>query len=102
MLRFILNRLALIIPTFLGISILSFSFIRLLPGDPVDVLSGEHTMSAERHAQLLHQFGLDLPIWQQYLNYIWAALHGDLGTSLSNHHPIMDQFLILFPATVEL
>ncbi len=102
MLRFLLNRLALVIPTFIGITVLSFAFIRLLPGDPVDVLSGEHTMSPERHAELLHQFGLDRPIWQQYFDYVVQALQGDLGNSLSNHHPVMQQFLQLFPATVEL
>jgi dipeptide transport system permease protein len=102
MLRFILNRLVLVIPTFIGISILSFGFIRLLPGDPVDVLSGQHTMSAQRHDELLHQFGLDRPIWQQYFDYVWHALNGDLGVSLSNHHSVMQQFLQLFPATVEL
>jgi dipeptide transport system permease protein len=102
MLRFILNRLALVIPTFIGISILSFGFIRLLPGDPVDVLSGEHSMSVQRHDELLHQFGLDRPIWQQYFEYLWRALNGDLGISLSNHHPVMQQFLQLFPATIEL
>ena len=102
MLRFILNRLALVIPTFIGISILSFSFIRLLPGDPVDVLAGERSMSAERRAQLIHAFGLDRPIWQQYLDYLWHALHGDLGSSITDAHPIMGEFLTLFPATVEL
>jgi dipeptide transport system permease protein len=102
MLRFLLNRLLLVIPTFLGISILSFSFIRLLPGDPIDILAGERSMSAARRAQLAHQFGFDQPIWQQYLDYLWRALHGDLGVSLSDAHPIMGEFLTLFPATVEL
>jgi dipeptide transport system permease protein len=102
MLRFILNRLALVVPTFLGISILSFAFIRLLPGDPIDVLAGERSMSAERRAQLIHQFGLDQPIWQQYVDYLWKALHGDLGTSLTTAHPITGEFLTLFPATIEL
>ena len=102
MIRFILNRLVLVVPTFVGISILSFGFIRLLPGDPVDVLSGEHTMTPERHAELLHQFGLDRPIWQQYAEYVWRALNGNLGVSMSNHQPVMQQFLQLFPATIEL
>ena len=102
MLRFILRRLLLVIPTFLGISILSFSFIRLLPGDPVDVLAGERAMSAARRAMLEHKFGLDQPIWQQYFEYLWHALHGNLGVSLSDAHPIMGEFLTLFPATVEL
>jgi dipeptide transport system permease protein len=102
MLRFILNRLVLVIPTFIGISLVSFGFIRLLPGDPVDVLAGERSMTAERRAQLLHEFGLDQPIWQQYLQYVWRALHGDLGTSLQTTHSITGEFLTLFPATIEL
>ena len=102
MLRFLLRRLALIVPTFVGISLLSFSFIRLLPGDPVQTLSGVHSMSPERYAALIHQFGLDRPLWQQYLEYVWRALHGDLGTSISTTHSILSEFLTLFPATVEL
>ena len=102
MLRFILNRIILVIPTFIGISILSFGFIRLLPGDPVDVLAGERSMSAARRAELIHAFGLDQPLWKQYLDYVWRALHGDLGTSITNAHSIMGEFLTLFPATVEL
>src|SRR5579871_6559019 len=102
MLRYILNRIVLIIPTFIGISILSFGFIRMLPGDPVDVLAGERSMSAERRAQLIHAFGLDRPLLVQYLDYIWRALHGDLGTSLHTTHSITGEFLTLFPATVEL
>ena len=102
MLKYILNRLLLVIPTFIGISILSFSFIRLLPGDPVDVLAGERSMSAARRLELLHVFGLDQPIWKQYLDYLWRALHGDLGTSLTTAHSITGEFLTLFPATVEL
>ena len=102
MLRFFLHRLGLVIPTFFGISLLSFGFIRLLPGDPVQVLSGERSMSQERYDQLIHQFGLDRPLWQQYVDYVWKALHGNLGTSVSTAHPITQEFLTLFPATVEL
>jgi dipeptide transport system permease protein len=102
MLRYILNRVALVIPTFIGISVLAFGFIRLLPGDPIDVISGERGISAERRALLMHQFGLDRPIWDQYFDYLWRALHGDLGTSLTNAHSITSEFVALFPATVEL
>ena len=52
MLRFLLGRLAVLIPTFIGVSIIAFSFIRLLPGDPVALLSGERVMSPERHAEI--------------------------------------------------
>ncbi len=102
MLRYILYRLGLVIPTLIGITILSFGFIRLLPGDPVDVLAGERSMSPERHAMLEHMFGFDRPIWEQYGLYVWRLLHGDLGLSTNSHHPVIGEFLTLFPATVEL
>ncbi len=102
MLRFLLRRLALIVPTIIGITVVSFSFIRLLPADPVVAMSGERGITPERHAALMHQFGFDRPIWQQYLDYLWRALHGDLGNSLSTTHPILQEFRVLFPATIEL
>jgi dipeptide transport system permease protein len=102
MLRYILGKLALIVPTFIGISILSFGFVRILPGDPVLVLAGEHGLSPERHAALMHEFGLDLPIWQQYWNYLTQILSGNFGISFTTKTPVLREFLTRFPATVEL
>ncbi len=102
MLRYILNRLLLIVPTLIGITICAFAFVRLLPSDPILALAGEHGVSPERYAILQHKFGFDLPLWQQYLRYIWQLLHGDFGISISTQRPVMTEFLILFPATLEL
>lgn len=102
MLRFLLGRLAVLIPTFLGVSLIAFSFIRLLPGDPVALLSGERVMAPERHAQISHQLGLDRPLPVQYLDYLGGVLTGDFGTSIVTKQPIIDQFFALFPATLEL
>jgi len=102
MLRFFLNKIALIIPTLIGITICAFGFVRLLPGDPILALAGEHGVSAERYEVLKHQFGFDQPIWQQYFGYIGGILHGDFGTSIETHRPVIIEFLTLFPATVEL
>jgi dipeptide transport system permease protein len=102
MLRYFLGRLAVLIPTFVGVSIIAFSFIRLLPGDPVMLMSGERVMSDERHALISHQLGLDRPIVVQYLDYLWGVVRGDFGTSIVTKQPIVDQFLTLFPATLEL
>ncbi|MCY1319185.1 Dipeptide transport system permease protein DppB [compost metagenome] len=102
MFRFLLGRLAVLIPTFVGVSIIAFSFIRLLPGDPVALLSGERVMSPERHAEISHALGFDRPIVVQYLDYLWGVLHGDFGTSIVTKKPVIDQFFELFPATVEL
>ena len=85
MLAFLLKRLGLVVPTFLGITLLVFSLIRLIPGDPVEALSGERGMTPERYQRLLHEFGLDRPLLVQYLDYVWRALHGDLGISID--HP---------------
>jgi len=102
MLRFLLSRILLLIPTFIGISIVSFGFIRMLPGDPVMLMAGERSLTPERHAELLKQFGFDRPLWEQYLGYLWNLLQGDLGLSLKTKIPVTQEFLTLFPATIEL
>ncbi|HUN93511.1 MAG TPA: ABC transporter permease subunit [Burkholderiaceae bacterium] len=102
MLRFLLRRLALVVPTFIGITLVAFSLIHLIPGDPVENLSGERGMDPARRERLLHEFGLDRPLPAQYASYVVQVLRGDLGTSLTTHQPVLDEFLALFPATLEL
>ncbi|WLR93198.1 ABC transporter permease subunit [Shinella zoogloeoides] len=102
MLRFIFGRLAVLIPTFIGVSLIAFSFIRLLPGDPVMLMSGERVMSPERHTELMHQLGLDRPMYIQYFDYLTGLLTGDFGSSIVTKRPVLDDFLSLFPATLEL
>ena len=102
MLRFILTRVGLVVPTFLGIILLTFILIRLVPGDPVEVRVGERGISPERHAELIHQMGLDRPLYVQFFDYVGGVLKGDLGISVITHRPVMDEFLTLFPATLEL
>jgi dipeptide transport system permease protein len=101
-LAFILRRIALIVPTFIGVTLIAFALIRLIPGDPVENLSGERGMDPERRLRLLHQFGLDRPLPVQYGDYIGQVLQGDLGTSLTTHEPVLTEFMTLFPATIEL
>jgi dipeptide transport system permease protein len=102
MLRFLFNRLAMILPTFFGVTLVAFGFIRLIPGDPIELLAGERGVTPERHAALMKQFGYDLPLWRQYLNYLGDLLQGDLGRSLVTKQPVLQDFFTLFPATVEL
>ncbi|MBA8839241.1 MULTISPECIES: ABC transporter permease subunit [unclassified Ochrobactrum] len=102
MFRFFLNKLAYLVPTFIGITIVAFGFVRVLPGDPVLLMAGERGVSPERHAALMAQFGFDRPIWQQYLDYVWNLLHGDFGLSIVTKKPVLTEFFSLFPATVEL
>lgn len=102
MIRYVLHRLALIVPTFIGITLVAFGLVRLLGSDPVALLAGERVMSPERHAQLSEQFGFNRPIWEQYLDFVLSALQGDFGVSIRTKTAVLDQFLTLFPATVEL
>jgi dipeptide transport system permease protein len=102
MIRFLLKRLLLLIPTFIGVTIVAFFFIRILPGDPVQVLAGERGVSPERHAEVMHALGFDLPLWQQYFNYLGDVLRGDFGTSFASKRPVAYEFFSRFPATVEL
>lgn len=102
MLRFIFNKLAYLVPTFIGITIVAFGFVRVLPGDPVLLMAGERGVNPERHAELMAQFGFDRPLWQQYLDYVWNLLHGDFGYSIVTKKPVLTEFFALFPATLEL
>lgn len=102
MLQFIFRRLGLIVPTFIGITLLTFAFVHMIPGDPVTIMAGERGISAERHAQLMAEMGLDKPLYQQYFHYIGNVLHGDLGTSLKSRIPVWQEFVPRFQATLEL
>ena len=102
MIRFILTRFSLVIPTFLGMTLLVFFLIRLVPGDPIETLAGERGIDPVRHAALLKEYGLDRPIMVQYGIYIGRVLQGDLGKSIITHAPVLSEFKALFPATIEL
>lgn len=102
MLAYLLRRVALIIPTFVGVTLLTFVMIHLVPGDPIEVRYGERGISPERLALLRHEAGLDQPLWQQFLTYEAQVVSGDLGTSNQTHESVWVQFTRLFPATLEL
>ncbi|PHQ69973.1 MAG: peptide ABC transporter permease [Paracoccus sp.] len=102
MVRFLLSKLLYLIPTFLGITIIAFGFVRILPGDPVLLMAGERGVSPERHAELSAQLGFDKPVVMQYLDFLWRLLHGDFGNSLVTKKPVLTEFMALFPATLEL
>ena len=102
MLRFFLTRLSLVIPTFIGMTLVAFFLIRLVPGDPIETMAGERGIDAARHAALLKDYGLDRPILVQYGIYIGRVLQGDLGKSMITQEPVLREFIALFPATIEL
>ncbi len=102
MLKFLLKKLATLIPTLLGVTLVAFALIRLIPGDPVEIMMGERRLDPEAHAVLMQQLGLDQPLHVQYLNYLGGLLQGDLGQSLVTREPVAVEFAALFPATIEL
>ena len=102
MLRFLLTRLTLIIPTFIGMTLLAFFLVRLVPGDPIETMAGERGIDEVRHAALVKEYGFDRPILVQYGIYIARVLHGDLGKSIITQAPVISEFGALFPATIEL
>ncbi|SIO12589.1 dipeptide transport system permease protein [Rhodovulum sp. ES.010] len=102
MIRYLLARLLTFLPTFIGVTLISFAFIRVLPGDPIIVMAGERGLSEERYQELYEQFGFDEPLVVQFWNYLTGVLQGDLGVSYVTKRPVWDEFFALFPATLEL
>lgn len=102
MIKFIIRRVLLTLPTFVALMAVTFIAIRLVPGDPVEVRTGERGISPERLAYFRHELGLDQPLWKQFADYVWQLLHGNFGVSLSTNEKVLTEFFTLFPATLEL
>ena len=102
MISYIGLRLLAAIPTVIGVSILVFASLYLLPGDPVQALAGEVPLERERVEQLREELGLNDPPWEQYGRFAFNALQGDLGTSLKSRRPVLDEILTFLPATLQL
>jgi len=92
----------LVLPAFIGVTLITFSLIHMIPGDPVEMMAGERGIDPERHARLKAQLGLDKPMLEQYWNYVSGVFKGDLGKSIVTKRPVISEFLSLFPATLEL
>jgi peptide/nickel transport system permease protein len=101
MIRYIVKRLLTVVPVLLGVSLLVFAFIRLIPGDPAVTMLGERARP-ESVARVRAQLGLDKPIYEQYLIFLNNALHGNLGSSILRGEPVTAEMIRRFPATIEL
>jgi ABC-type dipeptide/oligopeptide/nickel transport system permease component len=99
---YIAQRLLHAVPVLIGISILTFLMLQLIPGDPVQVFAGDKPLTPERAQELRHQYGLDRPIIVQYIDYASHALRGDLGASLRSQRPVLDAILEVLPSTAQL
>src|SRR5436305_12952586 len=101
MLRFIVRRLVLMVPILLGVSILIFVLMRLIPGDPARIVLGAEP-TGDQVALLRPQWGLDQPLPGQYVFWLRHAVHGDFGRSLVARVPASREIFSRFPATLEL
>jgi peptide/nickel transport system permease protein len=101
MTSYIIRRLLSLIPTLFGVSIIVFLFLRMIPGDPALALAGEHATEANVE-RIREEFGLNKPLYEQYLTYVGKVLRGDLGRSILSRRPIADEVRVRFPATLEL
>jgi peptide/nickel transport system permease protein len=101
--RYVLGRLWLLVPTLVGMSLLVFCMLRLLPGDIVDVMTGGDIPStAQSKERLREAFGLDKPLPVQYVTWVANMARGDLGTSFRSGEPITTILLRTLPITLEL
>jgi peptide/nickel transport system permease protein len=92
--RFLRTRLIDLVLVMIGVSILTFLMIRLIPGDAVAIMLGANTeVTADRVAALRGRLGLDQPIWVQYLSWIGGVLGGDLGVSIWTRRPVLDEII---------
>ena len=96
--RLLLRRVLLAVPLVFAVVALTFFFIRLAPGDPAQILAGD-APTAEFLAQVRAEYGLDRPVWTQFLAFLGKALTGDFGTSLYTKQPVFTVILERFPAT---
>ena len=99
--RYALQRGLTAVPVLLGVSVLVFSFIHLIPGDPAVTMLGERA-TPEKVAEVRVRLGLDRPLWEQYVRYVGRVVRGDLGVSIVRGDPVLTDLLRRFPATVEL
>ena len=106
MLMYIAKRLVLLVPILLGISLLTFSLMHLIPGDPAEILLRQQGIIPTQEAieKFREQMDLNDPLPIQYFNWMYCLLHGDLGSSLSVSYgkPVLSEIIFRFPRTLEL
>lgn len=101
MFLFLIKRLIQIVPVILGVTLVVFLIMQMVPGDSAVILAGEGA-SKETVELLREDLGLNKPLHEQYFSYIGNVVQGDLGNSLKNNQPVLDEILIRLPITMEL
>lgn len=101
MARFIFRRILALIPVLFALATFVFLLLKLAPGDPATAFLGDRA-TPESIAALRESWGLNRPLWEQYLSFLWGAVRGDLGTSFTFHQPVTTLILSRLPATLGL
>ncbi|MGK5507360.1 ABC transporter permease [Brevibacillus formosus] len=99
--RYVIKRLLSLVGTLLGVSVLIFLMVHLIPGDPATQILGQFA-TPEAISQMRATLGLDQPLWQQYMRFVGNLFAGDLGTSLFTGEKVWDQIMNRFPITMQL
>ena len=101
MLIFFVRRLLLVVPVLLGLLVLTFFLVRIVPSDPAAALAGENA-TVEQIEQIRESYGFNRPIWEQFGIYFGQVLSGDLGNSAYSNRPVAEDLALRLPATLEL
>ncbi len=102
MVRYIQQRILLMVPTILLASLVVFLMLHLIPGDPASIYLGENQATPERLEQIRVSLGLDRPLHVQYADFLWKAVQGDLGRSVQTNRPVVQEIVDRLPNTIAL
>ncbi len=101
MLRYILHRILMLVPVLFGVTLVSFSLLHLVPGDPAEILGGQEA-TVEDIARIRREYGLDRPLIVQYVRFLANAARGDLGISIQSRHPVRELLFQRLAFTLQL
>ena len=101
MLKYIIRRMLFIIPILLGISLIVFTIMTVIPGDPASIILGDKA-TVEQKNMLNEQLGYNRPFTERYVSFLKGAVSGDLGTSYRTRQPVLNEILLRFPKTLKL
>lgn len=101
MISFLIKRLVQMIPVLIGVTLVVFLIMQMVPGDPAVLLAGEGA-SKETIEEIRTQLGLNQPLYIQYFDYLTNIFKGDLGVSIKNNKPVLDEIMVRLPITMEL
>src|SRR5438309_3291059 len=100
--RYVIGRLLLMIPTLIGVAVLTFVIMRAVPGDIVALQYAGSAVPQSVIDEQRHILGLDKPMWNQFTDWMGQIAHGDLGQSLWTGHPVVEEIQIRLPLSIEL